>query len=83
LHQYRYQDLSPLFQDTLKRPSAAAAAAKCIHAADVNYVLRFYRNASMAWVKDVQGNDVKLEQKPLQFGRISVIPINKVLLSGG
>jgi hypothetical protein len=49
----------------------------------VNYVLRFYRNASAAWVKDVQGNDAMLTQLPLTFGRISVIPINRVLMSGG
>ncbi|KAF6261444.1 hypothetical protein COO60DRAFT_785857 [Scenedesmus sp. NREL 46B-D3] len=51
--------------------------------ADVNYVLRFYRNSSAAWVKDAQGKEALLEQPPLQFGRISVIPINRVLLSGG
>lgn len=51
--------------------------------ADVNYALRFYRNSSAAWVKDTQGNDALLEARPLQFGRISVIPISSVLLSGG
>lgn len=54
-----------------------------LHAADVNYALRFYRNSSAAWVKDTQGNDALLEARPLQFGRISVIPISRVLLSGG
>jgi hypothetical protein len=49
----------------------------------VNYVLRFYRNSSAAWVEDVQGNEAQLEQLPLQFGRISVIPISRVLMSGG
>ncbi|WIA40271.1 hypothetical protein OEZ86_013644 [Tetradesmus obliquus] len=51
--------------------------------ADFNYVLRFYKGSGRVWVKDVQGNDVPIKQKPIQFGQLSVIPIDRVLMSGG
>jgi hypothetical protein len=51
--------------------------------ADFNYVLRFYKGSGRVWVKDVQGNDVTIKSKPIQFGQLSVIPIDKVLMSGG
>ncbi|WIA19991.1 hypothetical protein OEZ85_005864 [Tetradesmus obliquus] len=51
--------------------------------ADFNYVLRFYKGSGRVWVKDVQGNDVTIKQKPIQFGQLSVIPIDRVLMSGG
>jgi hypothetical protein len=51
--------------------------------ADFNYVLRFYKGSGRVWVKDVQGNDVTIKSRPIQFGQISVIPIDTVLMSGG
>jgi hypothetical protein len=51
--------------------------------ADFNYVLRFYKGNGRVWVKDVQGNDVTIKSKPIQFGQMSVIPIDTVLMSGG
>jgi hypothetical protein len=76
----------PLATSAPHTPAAAAATlppAAAAAAADVNYVLRFYRNSSAAWVRDAQGNNALLEKLPLTFGRISVIPINRVLMSGG
>lgn len=35
------------------------------------------------WVKDVQGNDVTLMKQPVIVGKISIIPIDQVLMSGG
>jgi hypothetical protein len=40
-------------------------------------------NNGRVWVKDVQGNDVTIKSKPIQFGQMSVIPIDTVLMSGG
>jgi hypothetical protein len=51
--------------------------------ADFNYVLRFYKGNGRVWVKDVQGNDVTIKSKPIQFGQISVVSIDTVLMSGG
>jgi hypothetical protein len=51
--------------------------------ADFNYVLRFYKGNGRVWVKDVQGNDVNIKSKPIQFGQLSVILIDRVLMSGG
>jgi hypothetical protein len=51
--------------------------------ADFNYVLRFYKGNGRVWVKDVQGNDVTTKRKPIQFGQLSVIPVDRVLMSGG
>ncbi|KAF6254009.1 hypothetical protein COO60DRAFT_360168 [Scenedesmus sp. NREL 46B-D3] len=51
--------------------------------ADFNYVLRFYKGNGRVWVKDVQGNDVTIKRQPIQFGQLSVVPIDRVLMSGG
>jgi len=56
--------------------------------ADVNYILRFYREAGQAgkpakvWVEDVQGNNVTIEGAPIALGKVSVVKIDKVLMSG-
>eukprot|EP00775_Hariotina_reticulata_P003408 gene3408-3681_t len=64
-----------------KNPTIAATA-------DVNYILRFYREAGQAgkpakvWVQDVQGNNITIEGGTVvNLGKISVLKIDKVLMS--
>eukprot|EP00775_Hariotina_reticulata_P001055 gene1055-1390_t len=66
-----------------KNPTISATA-------DVNYILRFYREPGPAgkpakvWVQDVQGNNVTVEGgTPIVLGKISVLKIDRVLMSGG
>ncbi|KAF8063047.1 REE1 [Scenedesmus sp. PABB004] len=58
--------------------------------ADVNYILRFWKNATggpggapKVWVEDSQGNNVTLTTKPVLIKRVSILPIDAVLMSGG
>lgn len=46
-------------------------------------LLRLLQEGSRVWVKDVQGNDITITKKPILFGDVSIIPIDKVLMSGG
>lgn len=66
-----------------KNPTIAATA-------DINYILRFYREPGQAgkpakvWVQDVQGNNITIEGGTVvNLGKISVLKIDKVLMSGG
>lgn len=51
-------------------------------AGDINYVLRFFNTPKGVVVQDVQDNNVTLTNKPVQINQISVVVINKVLMSG-
>eukprot|EP00878_Enallax_costatus_P000076 GHUV01000102.1.p1 GENE.GHUV01000102.1~~GHUV01000102.1.p1 ORF type:complete len:439 (+),score=109.93 GHUV01000102.1:125-1441(+) len=55
--------------------------------ADENYILKFYKEAGpkglRVWVEDVQNNTVTLSKEPVVFNRVAIIPIDKVLMSGG
>lgn len=52
--------------------------------AEPNYVVRFFkdRNTNKAWVQDMQGNKVPLSQQPVVEGNLTLVPIDKVLMSG-
>jgi hypothetical protein len=53
-------------------------------AAEPNYVVRFFkdRNTNKAWVQDMQGNKVPLSQQPIVEGNLTLVPVDKVLMSG-
>ena len=54
-------------------------------AAEPHYVVRFYKDSSSkrAWLLDMQGNKVPLQHQPVVFGSLAIVPIDKVLMSGG
>jgi hypothetical protein len=53
-------------------------------AAEVHYILRFFKDPSTnrAWLQDMQGNKVQLKQQPVVFGNLTLVPVEKVLMSG-
>lgn len=46
--------------------------------------MRFYKDPSTnrARLQDMQGNKVQLTQQPIVFGRLTIVPVDKVLMSG-
>lgn len=46
--------------------------------------MRFYKDpkTNRAWLLDMQGNKVPLKQQPVVFGNLTVVPVDKVLMSG-
>lgn len=53
-------------------------------AAEVHYVVRFFKDpkTNKAWLLDMQGNKVPLKQQPVVFGNLTIVPVDKVLMSG-
>lgn len=55
-----------------------------VHAADVNSIVRFYKDArsGRAWLTDMQGNNVTLRASPKVFCNLTIVPLSRVLMSG-
>lgn len=47
-------------------------------------MVRFYNDprTRKAWLVDMQGNKVPLSQQPVVFGNLTIVPIDKALMSG-
>lgn len=56
----------------------------CIAAGEVHYIVRFYKDpkSNRAWLQDMQGNKVPLKQLQVVFGNLTIVPVDKVLMSG-
>lgn len=52
--------------------------------AEQHYVVRYMKDpaTNKAWLVDMQGNKVHLKQQPVELGKLTVVPIDKVLMSG-
>jgi hypothetical protein len=50
----------------------------------VHYVVRYIKDprTNKAWLVDMQGNMVHLKQQPVVLGKLTVVPVDKVLMSG-
>jgi hypothetical protein len=55
-----------------------------VPAAEVHYIMRFYKDPSTnrARLQDMQGNKVQLKQQPVVIGSLTIVPVDKVLMSG-
>lgn len=52
-------------------------------AAEPHYIVRYYDpKTTKAWLVDMQGNKVPLTQQPVVFGNLTIVPIDKALMSG-
>lgn len=47
-------------------------------------MVRYLRDPATkkAWLVDMQGNKVHLKQQPVVLGKLTVVPVDKVLMSG-
>lgn len=53
-------------------------------AAEPNYIVRFFkdRSTNKAWLQDMQGNKVPLNRQAVVEGNLTLVPVDKVLMSG-